>query len=159
MKKIVVISDTHGNLRAIDDIMQILAESDYIFHLGDTSYDGMYVKKLFPSKTYVLNGNCDFPPLCDNEKVVEIEGVKIFACHGHRYSVKSTLEKLALRAEARGCQIALYGHTHIPGEQTIRNVRLINPGTMSRYAQPSYCYLVINDKKAVSTIVYPARRT
>ena len=40
MIKITVISDTHGNLRDIDSLAQIILESDYVFHLGD-HYDDM----------------------------------------------------------------------------------------------------------------------
>ena len=40
MKKIVILSDTHGNLSAIYSIYDILLESDMVFHLGD-HYDDM----------------------------------------------------------------------------------------------------------------------
>ena len=35
MKKIVVISDTHGNKQALAKLSDIMFESDYVFHLGD----------------------------------------------------------------------------------------------------------------------------
>ena len=91
--------------------------------------------------------------LGDNEKVLTIEGVKIFACHGHRYGVKQSLVKLAARAKELGCTIALYGHTHDAREDVIDGVTLLNPGTGSRYSQQSYIYLVINGGKAVHKIV------
>ena len=40
MKKIVILSDTHGNLSAIYSVYDILLESDMVFHLGD-HYDDM----------------------------------------------------------------------------------------------------------------------
>ena len=153
MKTIVVISDTHGNRRAIDNLNGVLAESDYIIHLGDTSGDGGYIRAQFPDKTYLVNGNCDPVKLGENELVLEVEGVKIFATHGHLYSAKQTLTRLAARAKELGCGVALYGHTHRADEREIDGVVLINPGTASRYAQKSYCYLVVNDNKIVSKIV------
>ena len=40
MKTVTVLSDTHGNRRAMEKLDTVLAESDYIIHLGDTSGDG-----------------------------------------------------------------------------------------------------------------------
>ena len=43
MIKIVVLSDTHGYRRGLDEISDVLAENDMIIHLGDTSSDGSYL--------------------------------------------------------------------------------------------------------------------
>ena len=153
MKKIVVVSDSHGNRRALDGLDGIFAESDLIIHLGDTSSDGGSIRNKYPQKTAVINGNCDFISVGEKEKVITLEGVKIFACHGHAYSVKSTLTRLAKRAKELDCRIALYGHTHDAREDEIDNVTLLNPGTLSRYSQKSYLYLVINGDKFTQNIV------
>lgn len=153
MKTITVVSDSHGNRQALDGLERIFSESDYIIHLGDTSSDGSYILKKFPEKTILLNGNCDIWTFGENERVIEIEGVKIFACHGHRYSVKSTFAPLAKRAKELGCRIALYGHTHDADERETDGVMLLNPGTLSRYSQNSYLYLVINNGKFTQKIV------
>ena len=147
MKKIIVVSDSHGNRQAIDSLDPIFAESDLIIHLGDTSSDGGYIRKNYPDKTVVINGNCDIMSVGEKEKILNCEGVNIFCCHGHIYSVKSTLVRLAQRAKELGCALALYGHTHDAREDEIDGVTLINPGTLSRYSQKSYAYLVINGNK------------
>lgn len=153
MKKIIVVSDSHGNRRALDGLDGIFAESDFIIHLGDTSSDGNYVRGKYPDKTVVINGNCDLLGVGEKETVLHIEGVNIFACHGHAYSVKSTLTRLANRARELDCEIALYGHTHDARESEIDGVTLLNPGTLSRYSQKSYIYLVINGDKFTQKIV------
>lgn len=153
MKKITVVSDTHGNIAAIQKLYPIFAESDMIIHLGDTSGDGSYLRGLLPDKTVVINGNCDLTSLGDDERVISVEGVKIFACHGHRYSVKSTLSRLALKAHNEGCKIALYGHTHAAREDEIEGVTLLNPGCGTRYGARSYLYLVVNGEKFTYKIV------
>ena len=158
MITIVVISDTHGNRAAIDSLLPVMQECDMIIHLGDTSQDGNYIRGKFPRKTYLLNGNCDFTKLGDDELVLPVESVKVFACHGHMYSVKTTSAKLAKRANELGCSVALYGHFHRAAEEEIDGVLTVNPGTMSRYSKNSYCYLVINGDKAISKIVYPDER-
>lgn len=154
MKTAIVLSDTHGNMRAVENLYGIFKECDFIIHLGDTSGDGSRIKSNFPDKTILINGNCDPIKLGENEKVLEIENVKIFATHGHLYSAKTTLLRLADRAKELDCAVALYGHTHSAIETQLDGVTVINPGNLSRYsAENSYCYLVINGDKVVSKIV------
>lgn len=153
MKSFIVISDSHRNRAAIDRLDALFGECDYIVHLGDLSSDGGYVRGKYPQKTIVLNGNCDLDKLGDDEAVLDVEGVKIFMCHGHNYSVKQTLAKLAQEAKQRGCSVALYGHTHEARVDEIDGVKLINPGNLTRYGRNSYCYLAVHAGKAVEKIV------
>ncbi len=154
MKTAIVISDTHGNRAAVERLYPLFDECDCIFHLGDTSSDGNRILSLYPDKTYLLNGNCDAARLGENELCIEIEGVKIFACHGDKYGVKSGNARLAAKANELGCQIALYGHTHRAAEETLDGVTLFNPGTLSRYSRQSYLYLVLNDGKFTGKTVF-----
>lgn len=148
MKTCIVLSDTHGNTQAIRDLDGMFAENDYIIHLGDTSSDGSIIRKSYPAKTTLINGNCDFySKFGEDESVITVENVKIFACHGHNYSVKTTLLRLAARAKELGCDIALYGHTHEAREDVIDGVTLLNPGSLSRFGGKSYLYLVVNGEK------------
>ena len=148
MKTAVILSDTHGNRQAIDKLGSLFGECDYIFHLGDVSADGEYIRSSYPEKTAVINGNCDPVKLGEDETVVEIEGVRIFFTHGHLYGVKSSLKRLAARAEELGCKIAFYGHTHSAREDEINGVTLVNPGAMKRYGAVGYCYLAVHEGKA-----------
>lgn len=153
MKTIVVISDTHRNLAPLEKIDRVLSECDYIIHLGDMASDANGIMRKYPEKTYVVAGNNDFFG-GEKELVLDVEGRRIFACHGHRYGVKSGTERLAEAAKERLCDIALYGHTHVPSVSEEKGILLINPGCMTRYAPAAtYCYLVINKEKAVPTIV------
>ncbi len=153
MTGIVILSDTHGNRRAIDGIDGVLSEADLIIHLGDTSSDGAYIRTKYPNKTHIVNGNCDPMKVGEDEIVLNVEGVKIFATHGHLYGVKYSLEKLVYRAKELECSVALYGHSHRAAEEEIGGVLTINPGCMTRYSENSYCYLAINGEKAVAKIV------
>lgn len=153
MKTIAVVSDSHGNRAALDKLFPVFSESDYIIHLGDTSSDGAYIKKAFPSKTYLLNGNCDLTKCGESELELQIEDIKLFACHGDKFGVKYSYEKLAAEAAKRGCAVALFGHTHRAVESESCGVSLFNPGTLSRYSRNTYLYLVISGGKAVGKIV------
>ena len=155
MKKLIVISDSHGNMQAVDGMMPLVAENDYLIHLGDGLSDIRALRDAYPDKAYFCAGNCDYAAYYPTDGVLEVENVKIFYCHGHKYSVKSHLYALAREAKSRGCDIALYGHTHTALITEIDGVTLINPGSL-RYAAGeggSYCYLVINKDKATPVLV------
>ncbi len=155
MKTLIILSDTHGSRKGLDKIAPLIAENDYLIHLGDGVGDVAALANLYPDKVYRCAGNCDlFSPL-PTEGVLEVERVRIFYCHGHRYGVKGDLWALAQAAKARDCDIALYGHTHIADIREVDGVTLINPGTLrlSSESGGSYCYLVIEKNKATPVLV------
>ena len=154
MKKLVVISDSHGKINELEKLSPLFLENDYVVHLGDGSADMRPYSALAPDKFFVMQGNCDFS-LALSEYVLDVEGVRIFMTHGHKYGVKTFLSGLAHAAKERDCQIALYGHTHLARIDEIDGVTCINPGTM-RYpleSGGSYCYLVVHGDKFYPTIV------
>lgn len=156
MKTMIVVSDSHSHTKYLKKLEPLFAENDYIVHLGDGANDMIEYYRAYPEKVYVCNGNCDFygSRIAMDEWEVEIEGHKVFMCHGHKYGVKSGLDRLAYEAESRGAEIALYGHTHVAAEDKTGNVTLINPGAVSDYSgAPSYSYIVFTKNKIVHTNV------
>ncbi len=155
MKKLVVLSDSHGNKRAVERLTPLLGENDYVVHLGDGAGDMRNFARLYPDKVYQCAGNCDFCSPLPHEGVLEVERVKIFYCHGHQYGVKRDLYALAQAAKARGCTVALYGHTHRAKISEIEGVTLINPGTLSLSTETggSYCYLVVQKETVTPVLV------
>lgn len=155
MKKLIVISDTHGNYKGVEKLLPLIAENDYVVHLGDGATDMRAVWSSYPDKVYECAGNCDFFSGIPEEGELEIEQLKIFYCHGHKYRVKSELGLLAREAKRRGADIALYGHTHQALITELDGVTLINPGSLRKSVGEggSYCYLVINKDKATPVIV------
>lgn len=140
MFKIVVISDTHGNILGIKKILPIINESDFVIHLGDGHNDIVSLQSLITSKIICVKGNCDFNSNIKEEIILPFGQTKVMITHGHRYNVKSSLSALARKAEIADCSYVLYGHTHISGIKTIGSIQLINPGsfTISVIHKPSY---------------------
>ena len=136
MKTFVIISDSHGHLKNIEKLRPLFAENDFIIHLGDGRGDMNMIIREFPEKAHVLKGNCDFSYGLE-EEIIETEGVSILLCHGHKYGVKSGIERLALAAKEKGCSVALYGHTHIADIREIDGVLCVNPGALSSFTCPS----------------------
>lgn len=155
MKTVIVLSDTHGNRGVIEKLYPLFVENDYIIHLGDGNRDMYEVYRAFPNKTFVCQGNCDFPTsFSRDEREIEIENCKLFCTHGHRYRVKYTLDELKRAAVGRSCNIALYGHTHSAFIKQDGELTVMNPGSAQLYSTSlSYGYLVINGNKVTATIV------
>lgn len=152
MKTVVILSDSHGRRKNVEKLFPLFAENDYVIHLGDGSADVRDFSRENPQKCLVMKGNCDFSYGMD-EYVLETEGVRILCCHGHKYGVKSGLSRLVAHAKECGCDVALYGHTHRADICEEDGVLCVNPGSLGDFFSPSYCYLVLHEKKATPTIV------
>ncbi len=150
MKSIVVVSDTHGNFSALEKLLPIMKESDYVFCLGDYQRDILAYKRELGDKIYSVSGNCDGG---GGELILEIEGNKILLTHGHEYNVKSSLYRLVLRAKELGVNTVFYGHTHQSDIVCEDGITFINPGCATRFGESSYCYAVIYNGKITVTIV------
>ncbi len=135
VKNILIISDTHKNIsNAIDVIVR--KTPDYVFHLGDLADDADELKHIFPEKEIIgVCGNCDWSSFTNepDERMLDIDGVKILMCHGHKYNVKNGVSQYACIARDKGADIALFGHTHIPLLDNMGDVLLLNPGTVNTY--------------------------
>ena len=155
MKRLVVVSDSHGNAKGLEKLLPVIEENHYFVHLGDGIADLGAVLERAERKTVFCRGNCDFFARVDEDGVLEVENIKIFYCHGHKYGVKLGLNKLARVTKEKGCQIALYGHTHNAKITEMDGVTLINPGSLRLPVGEggSYCYLVVNGDKFTPVIV------
>ena len=150
MKTIVVLSDTHGNFKAIDKILPIINESDYLFHLGDHDSDIKAYRNDVKAKVYSVKGNCDGG---GDDLTVEVEGVKILLTHGDRYGVKRSIYPLYLKAKEIGVNLVCYGHTHDASILEQDGIFLVNPGCANGFYANSYCYIVIHNGKITSKLV------
>ena len=159
--KILVFSDSHGAGYKMKKAALAHPDAKMFIFLGDGLRDA---DSFFDEYSHIphvgVRGNCDMYSSFGgesylDEQTVEVEGVRIFCCHGHKYGVKRGLMALCEEAKRRGCDIALYGHTHDSLITEMDGVTLINPGS-ARYPAGeggSYCYLVINKDKATPVIV------
>lgn len=145
---IAIISDTHREYVSINKVIDIIKNCDYIIHLGDNVEDAIYIKDSVKGEVIYVKGNCDYIRAIPAEEVIDIEGLKIFATHGHKYGVKGSLDGLEYRAKELGADIALYGHTHIANIERKDNLWIINPGSTSlpRGGRRSIAFIEKNDE-------------
>lgn len=150
----IVLSDTHHNVPLVEKLLPLMQEADLVVHLGDGANDLSRYALSLKGKLHRMAGNCDDASFGEREEIIEVEGVRIFACHGHRYGVKQQLVSLTLRAKECNCTVALYGHTHEGRIDDLNGVLCINPGCATRYAvNPSYCFLAIHNGKVTAKLV------
>ena len=151
MKTFLVLSDTHGNVTAINRLREIIGESDYLVHLGDNERDIVEYKMRFPNKVISVKGNCDGGGV---DKEMTVESVKILFTHGDRHGVKNGLERLYYYSKEKGYDLVLYGHTHIASCQKAEEITFINPGTLKKYEpNKSYAYLILHQGKITCKII------
>lgn len=130
--RIGVMSDTHGDLTRVSAALKCMGPIDALIHLGDYCHDATVIAQDTVHRVMVVAGNCDCQPSVPNERIVELEGVRLLLAHGHTYRVKQGLLRLVYRAQELGCSAALFGHTHQPLLDRSHGVLLINPGSLSR---------------------------
>lgn len=113
--KILILSDSHSSLRFMRECVKRI-KPDCVIHLGDYAQDGEVIHSENPQVAfYQVSGNCDSYSTqnpSDSTRICTIGGTKLMITHGHRFQVKTSLDKLI--AYARSCNVdgVLYGHTH-----------------------------------------------
>ena len=131
--KLLILSDSHGYIYNLEEILKKERSADMIIHLGDGADDMMLMTEYTQGKlVYLCKGNCDSYVYGFTEKVIlPIENTRIFACHGHEYGVKYGLYKLYYAAKQEEAGLCLYGHTHIPKCDAEEDMFIVNPGSVS----------------------------
>lgn len=154
--RIVVISDSHHRTAVIDTILSAQPSARFVFFLGDHASDIEDYELLYPDKSFFsVCGNCDYHSFLPTTGVQTVNGKRIFYTHGHTLGVKSTTEHLRKAAEQSGCDIALFGHTHISKIIYDNGIYLVNPGSVSlpRSGRPSYAAIDITKTGIMPLII------
>ncbi len=142
--KILVVSDTHGRAENLSDVIEI-EKPDRIFHLGDGQGVEDKIWMMTEAPAECVCGNCDWGGNLPSDVVVEVGNHKFLLTHGHYYGVDFGYERIAEAAREKGCDIALYGHTHVPTIDRYEELIIANPGSISMPRQNSreHTYMTI----------------
>lgn len=132
MLRIAVIADTHN--RFPESVAEAISAADEIWHLGDVCREGTLelVRRLGPPVT-VVKGNNDFFQPWPMEELLEHHGVTCRLIH-----IPPRPTKLGT------IRLLLHGHTHVPRDEVVDGVRILNPGSIGKAnkgAPPSYAWL------------------
>lgn len=128
---IAVVSDTHRGDKYVKSVKKITRNADIIIHLGDNVEDAENLEKDFKGDMYIVSGNCDFSKKYPKERLIHVEGKKIFITHGDLYGVKMGLKNIYYRGMEIGADIILFGHTHQAIIEKTNDIIIMNPGSAS----------------------------
>ncbi|MCP4050349.1 MAG: YfcE family phosphodiesterase [bacterium] len=138
MKKVAVISDTHGNSEALNKMKGVLSQESItdIIHLGDNYVDADLFINNGINVLRVPGVWSSFyqHPYIDNRVLIEIEGWKFFLSHtisSHYNDLEDDLKPEKIITD-RKCDIYLYGHTHVPEIKKDNGLVMINPGHLKK---------------------------
>lgn len=128
MKRIGVLSDTHGKLR--EEVAEILRECDVIIHAGDINTPKVMESLQAIAPLYIVRGNADkewaeeIPEMLSEE----ICGLQVFMVHNKKQIPKDTGDY----------DLVVFGHSHKYEERKEGNCLYLNPGSCGprRFSQP-----------------------
>jgi len=122
VKKIGLISDTHGLLRK--EALEALGGVELILHAGDVGKPEILEKLRTIAPVIAVRGNVDTQAWAQSlpeTAAIEEHGVSIYMLHN--------LNALDLNPPTAGFQIVVSGHSHKPGKSEKNGVLYINPGS------------------------------
>jgi uncharacterized protein len=144
-----VISDTHGLLRP--EAVAALRGSEHIIHAGDVGESEILERLRQIAPVSAIRGNVDksaWARKLPETDVVELGGVSIYVLHD--------LSQLDLKPQAAGFHVVIYGHSHVPKQETRDGVLYFNPGSAGprRFKLPvTVGKLIVEDGRVRGEIV------
>ena len=122
MKRVIILSDTHGLLRP--EVVGYLSQADIIIHGGDINTQSIVDKFQEYAPLYIVRGNNDKDwaeglPQC---LTFTIEGVRFFLVHN----------KKDILSDLSDTNVVVYGHSHKYAREERNGVLWLNPGSCGR---------------------------
>ncbi|UII55088.1 metallophosphoesterase [Cytobacillus spongiae] len=146
-------SDSHGSKAELQKLVEKHGdEVDLMIHCGDSelSIDDPIIEKF-----QTVRGNCDVDRRFPEELVTSVEGYRVYATHGHLYSVKTSLMSLKYRGVEKQANIVCFGHSHVLGMELIDGMLFVNPGSIRlprRRVERTYVILEIHSGKVTAKV-------
>ena len=141
--RILLISDSHGNNEAVDELIVKWPNIDLYLHAGDSE---SHPRSVYPFR--VVRGNCDYSFDMEDELLIPTAFGNILMRHKKEVSPKKLQEK--------NVKLYIYGHTHVPECVKRKGVAFINPGSLA-YPRSEYgpTYMVLNlEREKVDVALY-----
>lgn len=165
-KRIVALSDSHGARDLLEkaiDQAYAAGRVDELLFLGDGVREWEqatgYLPAQYPQAScrHVL-GNNDFGCSGQDDILFEVNGVRIYACHGHWAGVKIGMTRLVFKAMQHGAAIAFYGHTHVAAVEEGSGVTTVCPGSVRdtyRRTSCAYAEVIVEDNGSFKARLVP----
>lgn len=140
MKRIAILSDTHGLLR--DEVKEGLKQADIILHAGDINTQAIVDELKSYGTLYVVRGNNDkeWAKNMPEQLNVTIEGLRFFIIHNKKEIPKDLKE----------VDVIVYGHSHKYDVNEESGVLMLNPGSCGKRRfglEITMCRMIVEDGK------------
>jgi putative phosphoesterase len=146
---IAVVADTHlprGGRTLPAQCLELLAEASLVVHAGDFTTGSVLSALEALGSVEAVCGNMDDDDLrrrLPDRTVVEAEGLTIGMVHD---AGPAAGRGDRLRAAFPGCDLVVYGHSHVPELARSSGVWILNPGSPTeRRRAPSHTMAVVRD--------------
>lgn len=138
--RIFVLADTHDRLP--ENVITLADGVDEIWHLGDLCSENILdaLRAIGPPLIFV-RGNCD----SNSDWPIVVDLV--------RNGLRFRLQHVPPDRPPNECEVLLHGHTHVPRNEIVNDVRFLNPGCVTRPnrgAPASAAFLEISRGKVLS---------
>lgn len=134
MKKIGILSDTHGYVEHIPAILEATKDENISLwlHCGDVADDAKYMQTLTDIPVKMVRGNNDrVKPLAPETELFPFEDTFIYMTHGDKLSYFQKATELRFIARHYQAKLICLGHTHHHEELYIDKTLVVNPGSVS----------------------------
>src|SRR4051812_19237068 len=136
--RVVVLSDTHAPRRwktCPPRVAEFLRGAEVILHAGDVCVPYVIDELAAYAPTYVVQGNNDVPELGAPETLeVGLAGLRVAMIHD---SGPAKGRLLRMRRRFADADLVVFGHSHIPLDESGMGLRIFNPGSPTdRRQQP-----------------------
>ena len=122
--KILLVSDSHGDYEALDQLAKKYPNMDLYLHAGDSEQDEFSIKPFIS-----VRGNCDHYYDFPNFLVIPTPAGNIYIQHTPFVS-KSVISE-------HNAKIVIHGHTHTRRKEMVNGILFINSGAIS-FARDKY---------------------
>lgn len=135
-KRILIVSDTHGKTDLLEKVFASEFYDALIF-CGDGEGDEKSFAQMAgcPAEISIVRGNNDYNFSLPFTAVIPVRDHRIFAAHGHTYSLYSGFQRLEYAALEKECDICVFGHLHKPFFLQTERMVFLNPGSISEPRQ------------------------
>jgi uncharacterized protein len=157
--RLCIASDTHRHRHELLQAVKSTQPLTAVLHAGDETSDAFWLKERIDWPVWGVAGNWDAPtdefPM---DRQFRQFGPSIYLVHGHHYSVKNGLQRLAARAGAIGAQIVIFGHTHTALTAVESGILYVNPGSLAQpRGRTERTYAILDIESAANGTGYEVR--
>ncbi|MEE1227638.1 MAG: metallophosphoesterase [Lachnospiraceae bacterium] len=149
MKRILVISDSHGRNDDVAGVIRQVGHIDMLIHCGDVERGDDYIRSLVDCPVHMVSGNNDYNLDLPRQDIFNIGDYKTMVVHGHTFYVNRGVGRLREYALENHIDIVMFGHTHRPYIEIGDDVTILNPGSLSYPRQkdrkPTFLLMELDD--------------